>query len=131
MWILKRTSTAEDGSSKEVLHQCDSYEVTTFPPGTLSFKDMAESNDMTEDEALEAGLVIMLRLFNHTSGIDPQTGEPVLQRNLDRLDIWLPRDGESVHAIDPATGKIVNGYKWPPRGGPSGVPSRGVSQPQR
>ena len=109
MWILKVTSTKGDGSTTEVPYQCDSYEVTTYPPGTLSRKDLAESNNMTVPQLDDAGLGILLRLFNHKDG----------QRCIDRTDIWLPRDGEVAHVLNPETGKIVNGYRWPPRGGPT------------
>lgn len=111
MWILKVTST-KDGSPTEVLHQCDSFEVTTYPPGTLARKDLAESNDFSMKQLDEAGLGILLRLFNHKDGL----------RNVDLLDIWLPRDGEVAHVLNPDTGKIVNGYRWPPRGGPQPIP---------
>ena len=102
MWILKLTST-KNGSPTEVLHQCDSFEVTTYPPGTLARTDLAESNEWSLDRLDEEGLGILIRMFNHLDG----------QRCLDRTDIWLPRDGDSIHAINPASGKIVNGYKWP------------------
>jgi hypothetical protein len=125
-WILKITSS-KDGSPTEVLHQCDSFEVTRFLPGTLARKDLAESNNLTPEELDSAGLGILIRMFNHRDG----------RRCIDRTDLWLPRDGEHIHVLDPDTGKIVSGYRWTPRGKkeqPQGVatpPPQTPTKPQR
>lgn len=120
-WILKLTSTGKDGSPTEVLHQCDSFEVTRFPPDTLARKDLAESNNITEEELDAAGLGILIRMFNHKDG----------RRCIDRSDIWLPRDAENVHVLHPETGKIVSGYRWTPRTprGEKEQPSEGIVTP--
>ena len=121
MWILKLTSTKSDGSCGEILYQCDSFEVTRFLPGTLARKDLAESNNLTIQGLDTAGLGILIRMFNHRDG----------RRCVDRHDIWIPRDCETIHVLHPDTGKIVNGYRWPTtlKPGDQPPPSWGVASP--
>jgi hypothetical protein len=103
MWYLK---IVERGG-KEWLQPCDSYTVTRYAPGSVALQDFCERTGASEEEAAGIEIDILVRR-NHETG------------DAERKTLLIPRDAEAVHAMD-EKGRIIDGYRWPPRTAATGA----------